>query len=137
MSFGRPEAAMWDNVRPYLVPHGVWERVENGVLAGMADVSFCAFGSAGWIELKAPGRFPMRLKGWRKEQIAWTVKRCWHGDRCFGLIKTPNGLIVLRFDKDNVRDVNELTLSSLEERAIYRASGPLLMTELWREFLTP
>lgn len=125
---------MWDRVRPHLTQHGVFERIENGVLNGMADVHFCLAAVPGWIELKVPGRFPMKLKGWRKEQIVWTVRRCWHSDRCFGLIQDREGrLLLLRFTRegiDAIKDINEVPLVTLEQRAIYIADSPIMVAGL-------
>jgi hypothetical protein len=51
------EASSWDWLRNGIkktVPHfSLLERVENGVLDGMADVNYVIRGVEGWIELKA------------------------------------------------------------------------------------
>lgn len=79
------EASSWDWLSAGInktLPHfSVLDRVENGVLAGMADVNYCIRGVEGWIELKCvemPKRFDTRVlgdKGLNLEQINWHLKR--------------------------------------------------------------
>lgn len=51
------EATSWDwlreGIKKTIPAFSILERVENGVLAGMADVNYVLRGSEGWIELKA------------------------------------------------------------------------------------
>lgn len=79
------EATSWDWLRTGIkktVPEfSLLERVENGVLAGMADVNYLIRGTEGWIELKAT-EMPTRestpilgREGLNREQINWHLAR--------------------------------------------------------------
>jgi hypothetical protein len=80
------EATSWDwmsaGVKKQLPHFALMERVENGVLVGMADVNYVIRGVEGWIELKAV-ELPKRQgtpvlgpkQGLNKEQINWHLKR--------------------------------------------------------------
>ena len=79
------EATSWDWLRNGIrktLPHfSVLDRIENGVLTGMADVNYCIRGHEGWIELKAV-ELPKRActavlgaRGLNKEQINWHLAR--------------------------------------------------------------
>jgi len=64
------------------VPHfSLCERIENGLSAGTADVSYCIRGVEGWIELKAvdlparDGTAVLGRKELNKEQINWHLMR--------------------------------------------------------------
>lgn len=81
------EKAFWINVRPKLVDAargGRWDRVENGVSAGMPDVNFCVEGCEGWIELKWARKLPGKRSskgvfeytgnhGLTREQENWAI----------------------------------------------------------------
>lgn len=75
------EKALWTKFRQHLTAHkvpGRWQRVENGVAAGMPDVNYCVEGREGWIELKH-GAIPARedtvvfksQRGLDQEQVNW------------------------------------------------------------------
>jgi hypothetical protein len=95
------ESSFWDWVRAgihKIKPHySLVERVENGVVAGMADVNYVICGCEGWIELKAvefPARRGTRVLGPKQglapEQINWHLARGAMGSRTFVLVKaTP------------------------------------------------
>lgn len=79
------EATSWNWLRSGLKKHAtgpiILERVENGVLAGMADVNFVIDGVEGWIELKSvplPKRRDTRVlgdKGLNIDQVNWHLER--------------------------------------------------------------
>lgn len=78
------EATSWNWLRDGIkrvAPHSLLERVENGVLDGMADVNYVILGSEGWIETKAidlPTRDSTPVvgeKGMRLSQVNWHLAR--------------------------------------------------------------
>lgn len=81
------EATSWewlrDGIAKTLPQYSLLERVENGIVDGMADVNYVIRGSEGWIELKAAHALPKRKgtpvlpkgEGVRLEQINWHMKR--------------------------------------------------------------
>jgi len=80
------EATSWSWLKSgtqKILPHfTLLERVENGVLAGMADVNYVIRGVEGWIELKAvdlPKRDSTPVlgpkQGLNKDQINWHLSR--------------------------------------------------------------
>jgi len=80
------EATSWgwlrDGVRKTLPAFSIMERVENGVLAGMADVNYVIRGVEGWIELKAvdlPKRDGTPVLG-PKDGLS-TAQKNWHMQR--------------------------------------------------------
>lgn len=80
------EATSWiwlrEGVRRTLPAFSLMERVENGVMAGMADVNYIVRGIEGWIELKAVN-LPVRdstpvlgpKEGLNVDQINWHLAR--------------------------------------------------------------
>lgn len=79
------EATSWDwlrdGIKKTLPNFSLLDRVENGVLDGMADVNYVIRGVEGWIELKAVA-LPTREntpvlgdKGMRPAQVNWHLRR--------------------------------------------------------------
>lgn len=80
------ESTSWNWLRDGIgkeLPHfSLLERVENGVLAGMADVNYVIRGNEGWIEMKAvdlPKRDSTPVLGaecgLNQEQVNWHLRR--------------------------------------------------------------
>ena len=72
---------------------GRMDRVENGVIEGMPDVSTTAAGIDVWIELKYVAKWPSRAntrvlgdKGLRAEQINWHLRHKRAGGRSYILM---------------------------------------------------
>lgn len=72
---------------------GRMDRVENGVIEGMPDVSTTAAGIDVWIELKYVAKWPSRAntrvlgdKGLRAEQVNWHLRHKRAGGRSYILM---------------------------------------------------
>lgn len=72
---------------------GRMDRVENGVVEGMPDVSMCAGGIDVWVELKYVAKWPSRAntrvlgdRGLRPEQINWHLRQQRAGGRSFVVV---------------------------------------------------
>jgi hypothetical protein len=90
------------------------DRVENGLVDGMPDVSCCLDGVEVWLELKYVDDWPARAatqvlgrKGLRPEQINWHIKQGQAGGKSFILVGIGKETWIT--DNNCARDVNSWT----------------------------
>lgn len=126
------EAGLWRKIRPLLIDAvgGRWDRVENGVSAGMPDVNYCINGREGWLELKAARTFPTRNPNGPVfamsanhplllSQINWHLKQDSVGGSSFIFAYVPvhgmflvHGSLAADFNQMSLRELRELSLWS-------------------------
>lgn len=90
---------------------GRMDRVENGVVEGMPDVSACAGGVDTWIELKYVAKWPSRANtrvlgdyGLRPEQINWHLRQARAGGSSWILVGVGKEMYLARGDQ--AKEVN-------------------------------
>ncbi len=76
-------------------------RIENGVMEGMADTEGCLHGRQFWIELKCEARpsnpsTKIKLR-FEPAQLPWLNRRIGAGGRAFVLIQVGQGAAALRY----------------------------------------
>lgn len=82
---------------------GRMDRVENGVVEGMPDVSLCAGGIDTWVELKYVAKWPSRANtrvlgdyGLRPEQINWHLRQARAGGSSWILVGVGKEMYLAR-----------------------------------------
>jgi hypothetical protein len=130
-------------------PEDRFERMENGLVDGMPDVTFCMAGAEGWIEIKAP-REPARpttaLFGAGNHQVSveqcnWMLKQTQAGGWCWLFIATEERLVLVNGSQVGRLGVkiNTLTAHEIERISDWKAQVPVLDQLRWfdlREILT-
>lgn len=92
------ESTFWSVIQPKLAPYGVFERIENPLVPGMADLSYCIRGVEGWAELKHVDQWPtsrLKLPHFSKEQHEWHLNRAKHGSRTCLLIQVARDYLII------------------------------------------
>ena len=121
-------------------PKDRWERVENGVVAGMPDVNYVIAGQEGWIEVKTPhepAREDTALFGSSNhnielEQSNWFLKQLNAGGRAFLFIATERRVMVLDCRTVAMRhDLNKLSAVTLQKIALWASELPVKDPERW------
>jgi hypothetical protein len=117
-----------------------FQRVENGIGAGMPDVNYCLLGGfEGWIEIKAP-HIPARrttalFSGDHKlmqEQANFFLSQRNAGGLAFLFIATEERLLLLGSEvAQDMRFVNTSTLDELTMVARWRVDLPHFGVETW------
>jgi hypothetical protein len=86
------ETNLFARLRPHLAAWGEYDRVENTVGSGMADIYYNIGGHTGWIETKvAKGDLIM----FEKFQLNWIRKHHRQGARLFVMVLDKQGAIHL------------------------------------------
>jgi hypothetical protein len=102
---------------------GRWERVENGVIAGMPDVNFCVAGMEGWIELKKASK-PAKMstvlfksqRGLDKEQENWHHFQAKNGGDSWVLIQIDREFYAI--PGVLAPEINQYTMEDMEKYQI-------------------
>lgn len=130
------EANLWDRMRKGLTDPAVTsalstplclDRVENAVLAGMADVNGCCEMKEFWLELKFITDKPKRdgkvfgKNGLRKEQIPWLYERARAGSRVFIFAQVEKALVLVH--GIHAREFNDWDIATMGERARWKHYG--------------
>jgi hypothetical protein len=98
----KKEQLLWDSMKRNCPSALDLQRVENVVGDGMPDVYVGRSGK--WVELKAPGRVPVRPEtpllgkadGLRTSQVNWHMKHSsMNAPESFVLIRTPDGELIM------------------------------------------
>ena len=115
----KKEQLLWDAMKRNL-PEALWmQRVENLVGDGMPDVYVGRSGA--WVELKAPGRIPVRpqtpllgKEGLRQSQINWFLKHTTmaQAPEAFILIRTVERHLIM-VPGNRASEVNKMSLKEL------------------------
>lgn len=133
------EATAFQRLKGYITrPTDRFERVENGLGAGMPDVNYCFVGIEGWIELKAP-EIPAREStqlmgedGINVDQASWFMRQRAAGGRAYLLVVTKKALMLVdsKLASDRAR-VNAMTLSQLFKAAVWKTRVPIEDATVW------
>jgi len=116
------EHALWGTVRDRLARDGVWDRVENRVLRGMADTNYLVKGVEGWVELKHRDAWPARAGGtvtlehftsWQRE---WLRTRWLNGGHAYMLLYIQRARTYLLFDGFTASQIVGLDTRAEHER---------------------
>jgi hypothetical protein len=112
------ESLLWLRLRKKIGPFGHFNRIENSVVAGTPDVSFCINGIERFIELKYKNKFPANVKtpvfkrgGLRKAQIIWHYRRTKAGGKSF--ILSQIGSLYLLHEGQYALSYNVMTKQKL------------------------
>jgi hypothetical protein len=120
-------------------PTDRFERIENGLLAGMPDVNYCMSGYEGWIEIKAPeepkreatplfgSNHPVSI-----EQINWMHTQHMAMGQSWLFIATGVRVMLIHGGRiATVRGkVNEMSVAGLESIACWTVKG-IVNFEKW------
>jgi len=124
-----PESAFWVELRACML--GLWDAQRHEDQSpGVPDVSFCASGHDGWIELKTIPLLPKRATTTIKVphltafQRSWLIRRARAGSAVFIFLKTPGINIwenkhYFLFDKESVPFVGKMVLKEMIQQAVY------------------
>ena len=118
------ESGLYQRLRKRILtafPTARIDRVENGLVDGMPDVSLCINGKDVWMELKYVEDWPARdttqvlgRRGLRPEQINWHIRQ--HVAGGVSLIVVGVGRETRVTDNQDVREINSWTrLDWMEE----------------------
>lgn len=131
------EKTDWKLLREKLIqPRDRWDRIENGVGAGMPDTNYCINGVEGWVELKSPiepARKHTPLFGSNHDlsqsQKNWFKRQILAGGRAYILIGTDFRWILIH--GRHADDVNDLTVQGLMAIASWVALKPVKDANEW------
>lgn len=128
------ERILWNYVRKIM--RGRWhaQRHEDGIAAGIPDVSYGIVGADGWIELKVldawPTDAPVRVRI-TPEQVAWLWARGSAGaGRCFVLLRVADEHFLIRWHKARDLFRTDLSPDDLRRLAEVRWDGRVDPDEL-------
>lgn len=135
----KPEQKIYDRLKVNMPqPGDRIDRVENVLVFGMPDVNFCAEGIECWIELKAPtepkkDKTPLFGSNHKLsiEQMNWLFKQVGAGGRCFILIGTDKRWLLI--DGFYADYINTLTITELEDIALWKAKSPVIGCNRWAD----
>lgn len=137
------EANTFKRLRERLTrPEDRFERVENGIGAGMPDVNYCFAGAEGWIELKAPleparestqllgcsGNHPLSI-----DQVNWFIVQHRAAGRVHLFVATRRRLLLIPAQQV-IRlslEINKLSASQLERITSWKATVPVMDQAVW------
>lgn len=116
------------------------DRVENPMVPGMFDINYCAEGTEGWIELKAPiepKRITTKLFGSNHkisiEQINWCLRQRNAKGICWILISTNKRWMLIH--GGYIKGINDLTVAELIEISFWTTTKPVKDKTLWKTLL--
>lgn len=119
------ESHAWSVARGELAPFGVTHRVENPVVIGYPDVTYCLIGVTGMIETKAT------MATLKLEQVLFAEDWSKAGGLVFTLLYADN--IWFLYDAPGTRRLYE---KAAEPEPLVRAPGPFPLREMLR-YLAP
>lgn len=138
------ESSVYDRLKERItMPPDRFERVENGLGAGMPDVNYCIVGAEGWIEIKAPvepARPQTALFGASNhnvtvEQCNWLLKQSQAGGTGWLFIATEQRLMLIDgaiVGRMGIA-VNKKNVFELERMAAWRVLLPLMDQLRWAD----
>lgn len=143
------EAAAYKRLKEYVCrPRDRFQRIENGLGAGMPDVNYCIMGVEGWIEIKQPDE-PKRpttplLHSQHQvsvEQANWLLAQAQAGGVGWLFIATKQRLLFIpgaEVGRRGIR-INQMTVHQLEGISSWKTLVPVMDQRRWadlRELLT-